>query len=334
MSRLRFAVMGVDHRHIFGQVDPLLAEGAELVSFFADGGLIDWFNEKYPDVPRVDDRRRILEDPSISLIVSAGIPCEHAPLGIEVMRHGKDYMVDKPGMTSLAQLEAVRQVQRETKRIYSVCYSEHFETRCTVKAGEMVHAGVIGRVISTVGLGPHRLNKPTRPDWFFERERYGGILTDIGSHQCEQFLFFTGAEDAEIVSASVANRANPETPEFQDFGEILLHSQGTSGYIRLDWFTQDGLPTWGDGRLFIVGTEGTLELRKYVDIAGAPGIDHLFHVDRKGVHRIDCSGVALPYARQLIDDVKNRTETAMPQTRCFKAMELALKAQIVAEGED
>jgi predicted dehydrogenase len=248
------------------------------------------------------------------------------------MRHGKDFMVDKPGVTSLAQLAAVRKAQRETGRIYSICYSEHFATRSTVRAGELVAAGAIGRVANVVGLGPHRLDKATRPEWFFRRDMTGGILADIASHQCEQFLFFTGVEDAEIAAATVANRANPDTPELQDFGEILLRTEGATGYIRVDWFTPEGLRTWGDGRLFILGTEGYIELRKYIDPAGAAGADHLLLADRVGVHRIDCSGVALPYGRQLLADIWQRTETAMPQTRCFKAMELALKAQALAEA--
>jgi predicted dehydrogenase len=331
MNTVRFAVIGIDHRHIFGQVDLLLAAGAELVSVWPKGDLLDWFVEKYPDAQRVEDPRHILEDPTIQLVVSAGIPCERAPLGIDVMRHGKDFMSDKPGMTSLEQLNDVRRVQAETKRIYSICYSEHFETRSTVKAGELVHAGAIGRVVLTTGLGPHRLNKPTRPGWFFEREKYGGILTDIASHQCEQFLFLTGADAAEVVAATVANRANPDTPGLQDFGEMSLRTKNASGYIRVDWFTPDGLPTWGDGRLFIVGTEGSIELRKYVDIGGASGIDHLIMVDRKGVQRIDCTNVPLPYGRALVHDILTREETAMPQARCFKAMELALTAQAMAE---
>ena len=247
------------------------------------------------------------------------------------MRHGKDLMVDKPGMTSLAQLGAVREAQRETGRIYSICYSEHFATRSTVRAGELVAAGAIGRVVNVVGLGPHRLDKGARPEWFFRREMTGGILTDIASHQCEQFLFFTDRLSAEVVTATVVNRANPETPEFQDFGELLLRAPGVTGYVRVDWFTPDGLPTWGDGRLTLIGTEGYLELRKYVDIGGMPGTDHLFLVDKKGVHRIDCSEVELPYGPQLVSDILNRTETAMPQARCFAAAELALTAQAMAE---
>jgi predicted dehydrogenase len=247
------------------------------------------------------------------------------------MRHGKDYMTDKPGMTSLEQLAEVRRVRAETGRIYSVCYSEHFETRSTVKAGELVAAGAIGKVVNTTGLGPHKLKNLPRPDWFYQREKTGGVLTDIASHQCEQFLFFADALDAEVVAATAANRANPDKPELQDFGELLLRAGDVTGYVRVDWFTPDGLPTWGDGRLMILGTEGYLELRKYIDVAGAPGIDHLFLVDRKGINRIDCSATELPYGRQLIADILNRTDTAMPQARCFKAMELALTGQAMAE---
>jgi predicted dehydrogenase len=308
-------------------------EGAELVAFHAsEDKLAKPFAERYAQARRVDDPQQILEDDGIALVVSAAIPGDRAALGIAAMRHGKDFMVDKPGMTSLAQLAEVRKVQNETGRIYSICYSEHFTTRCTVRAGELVAAGAIGRVINITGLGPHRLDKAMRPEWFFRREQTGGILTDIASHQCEQFLFLTDALDAEIVAATVANRANRDTPELQDFGEILLRTPEATGYIRVDWFTPDGLPAWGDGRLLILGTEGYIELRKYVDLAGQPGADHLMLVDREGVHRIDCSAVELRYGRQLLEDIAQRTETAMPQSRCFKAMELALRAQALAEG--
>jgi predicted dehydrogenase len=297
-----------------------------------EDNLAKGFGERYPQAQRVEDRRRLLEDRGIALIVSAAIPSERAGIGIEAMRHGKDYMTDKPGMTSLGELEEVRSVQAQTKRIYSICYSEHFETRSTVKAGELVAAGAIGKVINTTGLGPHKLKNLPRSDWFYERRKTGGILTDIASHQCEQFLFFADALDARVVAATVANRANPEKPELQDFGELLMRAGEVTGYARVDWFTPDGLPVWGDGRLVILGTEGTLELRKYVDIGGKPGGDHLFLVDRKGVHRIDCTDVELPYGRQLLADIRDRSETAMPQARCFKAMELALTAQAMAES--
>jgi predicted dehydrogenase len=333
MKPVRFAAIGLDHFHIYGQIDLMLRAGAEFVAYCGTEQKFfpRPFAEVYPQARRVDDPRRILEDDGIAIVLSAAVNSERAPLGVEVMRHGKDFMVDKPGITSLAQLAEVRRAQAETKRIYSICYSEHFETRSTVKAGELLRAGAIGKLVNTVGLGPHRLNRPRRTDWFFEREKFGGILTDIASHQCEQFLFFTDRLDAELVTATVANRATQDKPEFQDFGEILLRTPDATGYIRVDWFTPDGLPTWGDGRLTLIGTEGYMELRKYVDIGGAPGGDHLFLVDKKGVRRIDCADVELPYGRQLVADIVNRTETAMPQARCFGAAELALKAQELAE---
>jgi predicted dehydrogenase len=330
---IKFAAIGLNHSHIYGQVDCLLNASAELVAFFSpEDDLAAAFAQKYPAAKRVADRRAILEDPSIAMVLTAAIPTDRAAIAIEAMRHGKDVMSDKPGMTSLAQLTDIRRVQQETGRIYSICYSEHFETRSTVKAGELIAAGAIGKVVHTIGLGPHAIRNNQRPDWFYDRPRFGGILCDIGAHQCEQFLFFSGTDtDAEVLSATVANRGNPDHPGLQDVGDMHLKTPSTTGYVRLDWFTPAGLGTWGDGRLTILGTEGYIELRKYIDIAGRPGTDHLFLVDATGIQHVDCAGVDLPYGRQLIADVLNRTETAMPQARCYKAMELALTAQQLAE---
>jgi predicted dehydrogenase len=206
-------------------------------------------------------------------------------------------------------------------------YSERHENRATVKAGELVKAGAIGKVVQTIGIGPHRMNAKTRPPWFFEKRRYGGILCDVGSHQFEQFLFFTGATRADIVAAQVGNVAHPEFPGVEDFGDVVLRSDQGTGYFRVDWFTPDGLKTWGDVRLTVLGTEGYIEVRKNADIAGREGGEHLFLVDKKEARHIDCKNEPLPYGARLIDDVLHRTETAMPQSHCFYAMELALRAQ-------
>jgi len=334
MKPVRFATIGINHNHIFGQTKCLLDAGAELVGFHAiEDDLAAEYAQTFAGVARIDDKRRLLEDGSIDLIISAAIPDERAPLAIEAMRAGKDVMVDKPGMVTLAQLEEVKKVQAETGRIFSVLYSEHFENRATVKAGELVAAGAIGEVVSIAGFGPHRLRASTRPDWFFERQRYGGILVDIASHQCEQFLFFTNSNTADVLFARVSNRANSHTPGLQDSGDIHLATNNVDGFIRVDWFTPEGLPSWGDGRLYITGTQGAIEVRKNVDIAGRDGGNHLFLTDREGVHYFDCANVPLPYGQQLLADIRNRTETAMPQARCFAAMEIALKAQQIAEGQ-
>jgi predicted dehydrogenase len=329
---VRFAAIGLNHGHIYGQTSLLLRAGAEFVSYYAmEPELVAEYGARFSQARQARSVEEILEDPSIHLVISAGIPCDRAPLGIRVMRHGKDYMSDKPGFTTLDQLAEVRRVQRETGRIYSIDYSERLENRATVKALEFVRSGAIGEVVQTVGLGPHRARYETRPAWFFVREKFGGIINDIASHQFDQFLHFTGAENVEIVASQVANFHHPQYPEFEDFGDVMLHGERCAGYIRVDWFTPEGLDTWGDTRLTVIGTDGYIEVRKNIDVAGRPGSDHLFLVDQQRTQYVDCSQVELPYGAQLLDDIVNRTETAMGQERCFQASELALLAQAKAD---
>lgn len=329
----KIAVLGIEHRHVFGMAGNLIKEGAQFAGWWnaGDPETRQGFEKRFPDTPRFENRSDILQDPEINLILIADIPNRRAELAIEAMEAGKDVMVDKPGCTTMAQLQAIIECQSRTGRIWSVNFSERFEVESVTKAAEIVQSGAIGKVVQTCGLGPHRLNKPSRPDWFFDRAAYGGIICDIASHQIDQFLYFTGSTDAEISLASVANYANPETPGLQDFGEVALRNQNGHAYIRVDWYTPDALPNWGDGRLTILGTEGYIELRKYVDVAGAEGINHLFLVNKTRCEKIDCSGAGLPYFANVISDVLNRTATAMPQAHAFKVMELALKAQEIAE---
>jgi predicted dehydrogenase len=330
--RLRFGVVGINHSHIYGMVDAVTRGGGELaIVFVKEPDLLAEFTKRYPSVRVARSEAEVLEDPSIKLVLSSIVPIERAPLGIRVMQHGKDFMADKPGITTLEQLAEVRRVQAATKRIYSIVYSERFENAATVRAAELVKAGAIGQVIQTVGLGPHRINPPTRPEWFWDRPKYGGIICDIASHQFDQFLYFTGSTRATVVASQVGNVRHKDHPTFQDFGDVMLRGNAGTGYIRVDWFTPAGLPTGGDTRLTVLGTDGYVEIRKNVDIAGREGANHLFLVDQKGVQYVDTKGVDLPYGRHLVDDVLNRTETAMTQSHCFLAMELALQAQARAE---
>jgi predicted dehydrogenase len=326
--RIYFSVIGINHNHIYSQVDSVVRGGGQLVSFYAkEDDLAAAFSKRYPQAKKATNEKEILEDKTIQLVLSSIVPNERAPLGIRVMKHGKDYMSDKPGITTLEQLAEVRRVQKQTGRIYSIMYSERFENKATVKAGVLVKAGAIGKVIQTIGLGPHRISLSTRPPWFFDKKYFGGIITDIASHQFDQFLYFTGSTKADIVSSQTGNVAHSQYPQFEDFGDVTVNGNGGTGYIRVDWFTPDGLKTWGDGRLTILGTEGFIEIRKNIDIAGRNGGNHLFVVNGKDTQYIDCSSVNLPYGKQLVNDVLNRTETAMTQEHCFLATELALKAQ-------
>ncbi len=335
-NRIKFAVIGIDHPHIYGMTDAIKRGGGELVALYAkDPAMTAAFMKAYPEVKLAKNENEILEDPAIHLVLSSGIPDERAPLGIRVMQHGKDYLTDKPGIITLEQLAAVKKVQKETKRIYSIMYSERFENKGTEKASQLVKAGAVGKVIQTINLAPHRIKNnigktglAVRPDWFWDKKRYGGILTDIGSHQFDQYLHFTGSTEAQVLMSQVGNIHHPDKPLFEDFGDVMLQGNGGAGYIRVDWFTPDGLNTWGDGRLTILGTDGYIEVRKNTDLlSGNKGGNHLYLVDKKEMIHMDCNNEVLPFGPLFVDDVLNRTETAMTQAHCFLATELALKAQ-------
>lgn len=328
-----FAAAFLEHGHIYGQCNGLIEAGATLKWVYdSDPKKVEAFAAKYPGVRVARSFDEILGDDAVRLVAAAAVPCDRGPIGVRVMQAGKDYFTDKTPFTTLAQLEEARRVTAATGRKYMVYFSERLHVESAMHAGDLVHGGAIGRVIQVLGLGPHRLGKAGRPAWFFERAKYGGILCDIGSHQFEQFLFYSGAKDATVSQAAVGNFANADTPEFEDFGEAsLVGDNGASNYIRVDWFTPAGLSTWGDGRTVILGTKGYIELRKYVDVARDRTGDHLYIVDDAGERHIPLAGqVGFPFFGQLILDCLNRTEKSMTQAHAFKAAELCLRAQAAA----
>ena len=328
------AAAGLNHGHIYGICHGLRDAGAEIAAVWdPDAAKVDAFRKQFPEAQPAGSLEEILGNPRIALVASAAVPADRGPIGLEVQAAGKHYISDKAPFTSLEQLEAARRSTESTGKIWAVCYSERVQNESAVYAGQLIAEGAIGRVVQVIGMGPHRLQAQNRPDWFFQKARYGGILNDIGSHQIEQFLYYTGASDARIAAARVANHAHPEYPELEDFGEAsLVADNGASNYFRVDWFTPDGLSTWGDGRTFILGTDGYIELRKYLNVAVEKSGDHVFMVDHKGEHHFHVAGkVGFPYFGELILDCLNGTQNAMSQTHAFKAAELCIKAQSHAD---
>ncbi len=330
-----FAVAALDHGHIHGQTNGLIEAGGELRWVYdPDPKKVDAFREAYPQAQPVDSLERILEDSDIKMVAAAAIPCDRGPLGIRVMEAGKDYFTDKTPFTSLDQLKDARDAVKRTGQKYMVYYSERLHVECAVHAGDLIKDGVIGRVLQVIGLGPHRLSADKRPDWFFKKAQYGGILTDIGSHQIEQFLYYSGSKDARVTHAAVANYHHKEAyPELEDFGEAnLVGDTGAANYFRVDWFTPEALPTWGDGRTLILGTKGYIECRKYIDAGTSPAQDVLILVNDEKEERHEVHGkVGFPFFGEMILDCLNRTEKAMSEEHTFKAAELCLVAQEKAE---
>jgi predicted dehydrogenase len=324
------AAVALDHDHIYAMCAALSEAGAQVKWVYDPSPeKVAAFCRHFPGARPARSEWEVLEDPEVKLVAGAAVPSERAGLGLRVMDHGKDYFTDKPPFTSLEQLALARAKVEATQRKYAVYYSGRIHVECAVFAGQLILSGAIGRVIQVLGLGPHRLHAANRPDWFFRRARYGGILCDLGSHQIEQFLYFGQVDDASITMSRAANYHHPEYPELEDFGEAALAaSDGTAGYFRVDWFTPDGLGTWGDGRTFILGTEGYIELRPFIDVGRTAAGDQVYLVNgEKAVHIPVQGRVGYPFFGQLILDCLDRTEHAMTQSHAFKAAELSLIAQ-------
>ncbi len=329
-----FAAVALDHGHIYGQCQGLIEAGGELRYVYdPDPAKVEKFCEKFPSAKPLASLEAVLERPELKLIAAAAIPNERGPLGLRVLDAGKDYFTDKTPFTTPQQLHAARLKVASTGKKYMVYFSERLHVECAVRAGQLIEQGAIGRVVQVMGLGPHRSTPASRPGWFWSKEKTGGILCDIGSHQFEQFLYYTGARSARIVNAQVANYHHKQYPEFEDWGEAnLVADNGATNYTRVDWLNPNGLRTWGDGRTFILGTEGYLELRKYVDVGREAEGDQLYLVDHHGEHHIRCQGqVGYPFFGALILDCLNRTENAMTQEHAFLAAELCLEAQAMAK---
>jgi predicted dehydrogenase len=328
------AAVRLDHGHIYGICNGLTEAGATIKWVYdPDPKKVAAFRAQFPQAQPARSLAQVLADPEIKLVAAAAVTSERGPLGCEVMAAGKDYFTDKAPFTTLEQLAQAKAVVASTGRKFFVYYSERLHNEAGMFATDLMAQGVIGRVIQVVSLAPHRLSKASRPAWFFERDKFGGILCDIGSHQFEQFLTYTAATDATVSHAVIANFDNPDHPQFEDFGEAcLVGNTQALNYVRVDWFTPDGLSTWGDGRTFILGTKGTIELRKYVDVARDDTTDHVYITDEKGEHRLDVAGkVGYRFFGQFILDCLNRTENAMTQAHAFKAAELSLIAQAQAQ---
>ena len=337
---IKFGVCGMSHDHIYGMIGAIQRGGGEMVAGWAgEDDKVAGFARRYPGVKIAKTQDEILSDPSIQLVLSSQIANERAAIGIRAMKNGKDFLSDKPGMTTLEQLAEVRQTIAETKRIYGIMYSERLEVKASVYAGVLVQQGAIGKVIQTINIAPHQIIQgkgdngggTPRPDWFWSTIQSGGILCDIGSHQVDQFLYYTGSTQAEVVESQISNVRHPDRPHFWDFGDMVLRGDRGLGYVRLDWFTPDGLGTWGDGRLFILGTDGYIEVRKYTNVGVSHQGNNLFIVDNKQARYIDCNNMPLPFGPEFVGDIVNRTHVAQDQEQCLLAAELVIKAQRAAK---
>jgi predicted dehydrogenase len=311
---VKFAVVGTDHLHVVELVSGLTDAGAELIAIMpTEGGIGAWLASQHESARTVESFDDAIADADV--VVTAAIPSDRAELGMRAMRAGKDVLADKPGATSLTQLDALRDAHSSTGKQYLVLFSERLTNPSMVRAHELVTEGRIGTVVHTVGLGPHTLNLKHRPEWFFDPARYGGILVDIGSHQIDQFLAFTGATTADVLGSTI--RSHPQHPGVEILGEMLVAADGATGYARVDYLTPKGLaPAWGDVRFTVVGTDGYLEVQQVPQT--------VLVVDGERNETIACTEQPSSWGRRYLDG------TLVTQDHVFTVTEICLRAQAQA----
>lgn len=326
----RVAVIGLDHGHIFGMCNGLLEAGATLVSVYdPDPQKVEGFLAVFEGVVAAESEQAIYDDPSIQMIACASVPIIRGDVAVKAMEAGKDFFGDKPPCANMAQLDAIKATVAKTEQKFFVYFSERLHVEASVYAQQLINDGAIGKVIQVMGFGPHRLNAPTRPAWFFDKDQYGGILVDIGCHQIEQIINYAGAKDATITHSRIANYNNKDHENFDDYGDaMVLCDNGVTGYFKVDWFTPAGLGAWGDGRTIITGTDGFIEIRKYINLATDGNGDHVFYANHTGEYHYNASGICgFPFFGKMIRDCLDRTQTAMTQESIYKPIELAIIAQ-------
>lgn len=329
-GEFRVGVIGLDHGHIYGMNKGLREAGADICKVYdPDSAKAEEFVKQFPECEIVSSADAIYSDPTIRLISCASVASDRAAVGMKALDSGKDFFSDKPPFVRQEQVDEARKKVKETGRRWFVYYSERLHVEAAVYAERLIKEKAIGDVVEIRGWGPHRIGLSPRPDWFYEKEKYGGILTDIGSHQLEQMLTYAQAEDARLISSRVGNLRHKEHPELEDFGDAtFVTDNGIPCYVNVDWFTPDGLRTWGDGRIIVIGAKGYIELRKYIDVASENTPDHVILVDDKAEHHYKVNGkIGFPFFGAMILDCINGTENAIGQEHVFRAIELAIEAE-------
>jgi predicted dehydrogenase len=329
--------VGAEHLHLFEMVDGLVRAGAETVCHATDDGpLADLYAGYRPESQR-RDVDAVVGDDSLDLVVLAGVPAERAGAAVEALRAGRHVLAAKPAVTTEAQLVAVDAAVAASGRRWWVFFSERLVNRAVAECVRRVRAGEIGEVVAVSGSAPHTLAAEGRPEWFFDPTRGGGVLVDLAAHQADQLVALCGPGRTEVAAATVANVATPEHPAFRDLGRMSLRHSTDGGRVvvsdhHVDWLSPSGLGTWGDVRLVVHGTAGTMEVRANIDPAGEPGAEHLIAVDDGPPRRVDTSGVALDWAERLVADVAEGTDTLVPHDHTVAACRITLAAQAMAEA--
>ncbi|RXZ84685.1 gfo/Idh/MocA family oxidoreductase [Paenibacillaceae bacterium] len=270
----KFSIVGCEHAHIEIFIAEMIALGYECAGLYEPNNvrlakrLADQFA-----LPIVTEQQRLFAE-DVAIIGSSAINNEKIGLIETCERYGKPVMIDKPAVTNRGDFERLQAVIERGKIEVGMLLTERFNPAVhTLK--NLIEAGELGRIVSIGMRKPHLLNAASRPEWFFSKEQCGGIIIDLLVHDFDLLRWFTGSEVHESDGMKVKSSL-PDRPGFYDAASLqVVMGNGVIAQLYADWYTPATSWTWGDGRIFVTGTEGFAELRLAGDPIAGAGTDEL-----------------------------------------------------------
>ncbi|MFD2671393.1 Gfo/Idh/MocA family protein [Marinicrinis sediminis] len=269
MNKRTFAIIGCQHAHISIFIEEMLALGHVCKGIYEreNHRLAEQIARKY-DLPIVASLEE-LEQESIDLIGCAAINNEKIDIMEWCEQFGKPIMIDKPAVTNrdgLKRLSAL--ISRNQLEIGMLLTERYRPSVSTLK--RRIAEGRYGTIVHISMRKPHMLRPEDRPDWHFSKEQSGGIINDLFVHDIDLLRWLLADEICEM-QAFRSKRILPEYPDFYDAAGLQIKMQGGgTAQLYADWHTPESCWTYGDGRIFVTGTEGTAELRLSGDPLRAP----------------------------------------------------------------
>ena len=183
----------------------------------------------------------------------------HAEVTVAALRAGHAVYCEKPLALTLESLADVREAQAASGLPIGIMLDFRYHPTFHA-ARRLVAEGAIGT--PTVAYGQKSYKRGNRPDFYRQRETFGGITPWVGIHAIDWVRYVAGVDYRAVTSQHVKLH-RPDYPDMEDAATCIYElANGGSAVMSFDFLRPAGAPTHGDDRLRILGEKGALEIRE------------------------------------------------------------------------
>lgn len=302
---MTFSIIGCEHEHISIFIEEMLELGHECAGIYEaeNKALLESVAEKY-NLPIAEDKEMLLSN-NVDMVGSSAINNQKIDIIELCEERGKHIMVDKPAVTNREDYKRLQAVidrgQIEVGMLLTERYRPAFST-----LKRYIDEQRLGKIINIGIRKPHKLKPSTRPAWHFSKEQGGGIVIDLFVHDFDLLRWLTG-DEIRGFDGMVTKNMLPEYPTFYDAAAVqVLLKDNTIAQLYADWHTPEASKTYGDGRIFVVGTEGYAELR----LSGDPLITDetlmLFVTHEKEYERVELDTLQATISEDFLQRIEGK----------------------------